>query len=153
VPSPPEGCLKAFANADGGTLLLGADNDGTLSGHGYPEESITEFLAVPQRRLRPAVPIRHQRITLDGNEIIVIQVGIEPEAVMVDGDGFPYRVGDQVRQEPQEIINQRKQAYRTVGYECRKPRSTTSILIWLGVSSQGLFIVTGLRRMHCGNWG
>ncbi len=111
--------VAAFANADGGTLVLGVDNDGTLSGHGYPDEAITEFLAVPQRRLRPAVAIRHQRISLAGNEIIVLQVALEPEAVMVEGDGFPYRVGDQVRQEPQEVINQRKQAYRTVGYECR----------------------------------
>jgi ATP-dependent DNA helicase RecG len=36
---------------------------------------------------------------------------------MVDGDGFPYRVGNQVIHEPQEVINQRKQAYRRVGYE------------------------------------
>lgn len=111
--------VAAFANADGGTLLLGVDNDGTPSGHGYPDEAIAEFLAVSGRRLRPAVAIRHQRIRLDGCEIVVIQVNIEPDAVMVDGDGFPYRVGDQVRLEPQEVINQRKQAYRTVGYECR----------------------------------
>jgi ATP-dependent DNA helicase RecG len=117
--------VAAFANADGGTLLLGVDNDGTPSGHGYPEEAIAEFLAVPQRRLRPAAAIRHQRMALDGNEILVVQSGIEPEAVMVDDDGFPYRVGDQVRQEPQEIINQRKQAYRTVGYDRRmQPEAT-----------------------------
>lgn len=112
-------CVAAFANADGGTLLLGVDNDGTPSGHGYPEEAIAEFLAVPERRLRPALAIRHQRIALDGNEIIVVQVGIAPEAVMVDGDGFPYRVGDQIRLEPQEVINQRKQAYQTAGYDRR----------------------------------
>lgn len=112
-------CIAAFANADGGTLLLGVDDDGTPSGHGYPEEAIAEFLAVPQRRLRPAVTIRHQRGALDGNEIIVMQVNIAPEAVMVDGDGFPYRVGDQIRLEPQEVINQRKLAYRTVGYDRR----------------------------------
>ena len=118
-------CVAAFANADGGTLLLGVDNDGTPSGHGYPEEAIAEFLAVPQRRLRPSVAIRHQRSMLDGNEILVIQVNIQPEAVMVDGDGFPYRVGDQIRLEPQEVINHRKQAYRTVGYECRmQPEAT-----------------------------
>jgi ATP-dependent DNA helicase RecG len=118
-------CIAAFANADGGTLLLGVDNDGTPSGHGYPEEAVTEFLAVPERRLRPSVAIRHQRITLDSKEVIVIQVNIEPEAVMVDGDGFPYRVGDQIRLEPQEVINQRKQAYRTVGYDRRvQPEAT-----------------------------
>jgi ATP-dependent DNA helicase RecG len=112
-------CVAAFANADGGTLLLGVDDDGTPTGHGYPEEAIAAFLAVPGRRLRPAVAIRHQRIMIDANEVIAIQVGMEPEAVMVDGDGFPYRVGDRIVLEPQEVINQRKQAYRTVGYEQR----------------------------------
>ncbi len=46
-----------------------------------------------------------------------MQIPIAPEAVMVDGDGFPYRIGKQVIHEPQEVINQRKQAYRRVGYE------------------------------------
>jgi len=117
--------VAAFANADGGTLLLGVDDDGTPSGHGYPKDVVAEFLAVPQRRLRPPVPVQHQRITLDGNEVIIIQVGIEPEAVMFEGDGFPYRVGDRVVLEPQEVINQRKQAYRTVGYERQtRPEAT-----------------------------
>jgi ATP-dependent DNA helicase RecG len=38
---------------------------------------------------------------------------------MVEGNGFPYRVGDQVQREPQEVINARKEAYRRVGYEAR----------------------------------
>ncbi len=117
--------VAAFANADGGTLLLGVNDDGTPSGHGYPEEAVTEFLAVSERRLRPAVPIRHQRLTLDGHEIIILEVGLEPDAVMVDGNGFPYRAGDRVIREPQEIINVRKQAYRSVGFEQRtRPDAT-----------------------------
>ena len=31
---------------------------------------------------------------------------------MVGGNGFPYRVGGNVTREPQEVINERKQAYR-----------------------------------------
>jgi ATP-dependent DNA helicase RecG len=137
-------CVAAFANADGGTLLLGVDDDGTPSGHGYPEEAIVEFLAVPVRRLRPVVPARHQRLTLDGQEIIAIQVGIEPEAVMVEGDGFPYRVGDRVQLEPQEVINQRKQAYRTVGYERRFNAEAT--LDSLDVALVGTFLSPSVYR-------
>lgn len=121
--------IAAFANADGGTLLLGVNDDGTPSGHGYPEDVVTEFLAVPNRRLRPAVPIRHQRLQLDGHEIIILDVGIEPDAIMVDGNGFPYRAGDRVIREPQEIINARKQAYRSVGFEPRvQPDATLNDL-------------------------
>ena len=32
--------LSAFANADGGTLLLGVDDDGNVSGFDFPEDKI-----------------------------------------------------------------------------------------------------------------
>jgi len=111
--------IAAFANADGGTLVLGVDDNGTLSGHHYTEEAIADFLAVPDRRLRPPVRINVQRAVLEGQELLVLHVGIAPEAVMVEGNGFPYRVGDTIIREPQEVINERKQAYRRVGYEQR----------------------------------
>jgi hypothetical protein len=67
-------------------------------------------LAVPERRLRPAVRCHTQRAALDGKELLIVHVGISPEAVMVEGNGYPYRVGDQVRREAQEFINERKTA-------------------------------------------
>lgn len=111
--------VAAFANADGGTLVLGVEDDGGISGHGYPVDVIEEFLAVPERRLRPDVRCQTQRMVLDGGEVIVIQVPISVEAIMVDGNGFPYRIGDRVLREPQEVINARKEAYRRVGFEQR----------------------------------
>lgn len=111
--------VAAFANADGGTLLLGVEDDGTPSGHGYPAAAAADLLAVPERRLRPAVRCRSQRATLDGHEVLIVQVPLAPEAVMVEANGFPYRVGDRVLREPQEVINARKEPYRRVGYEQR----------------------------------
>ncbi len=110
-------CVAAFANADGGTLLLGVDDDGTPSGHDYPDEAIEAFLAVPVSRLSPPVEVRSQRSELDGKEIVVLTVNPSAAAVMVQGNGFPYRVGDRVVREPQEAINARKEAYRRVGFE------------------------------------
>lgn len=110
--------VAAFANADGGTLVLGVDDDEhNVTGHGYPDDAVAEFFAVPTRRLRPAVECTHQRINIDGQEVLVLQVGIAPEAVMVEANGFPYRVGDRVVREPQQVINTRKEAYRRVGFE------------------------------------
>lgn len=117
--------VAAFANADGGTLLLGVDDDGTPSGHAYPDEAVKDFIATPERRLRPAVHVDVQQTSLDGNKVIILQIPIAPEAVMVDGNGFPYRVGKEVIHEPQEVINQRKQAYRRVGYEQQERREAT----------------------------
>ncbi len=39
--------VAAFANADGGTLLLGIDDDGTPSGHSYPEEALKRIRRHP----------------------------------------------------------------------------------------------------------
>lgn len=109
----------AFANADGGILLLGVEDHGAPSGHGYPPEVVDDVLAATERRLRPAVRCRAQRQVLDGHEILILQVPIAPEAVMVEANGFPYRAGDRVLREPQEVINARKEAYRRVGFEQR----------------------------------
>jgi len=117
--------VAAFANADGGTLILGVEDDGRVTGHAYPEEAVKDLLAVPEKRLRPPVRCRYQRHAIDGEEILVYQVPIAVEAVMVEANGFPYRVGDQVIKEPQKVINDRKQAYRRVGYEQRVHPSTT----------------------------
>jgi len=111
--------IAAFANADGGTLIIGVDDDGTPTGHGYPEEAVRDFVMVPERRLRPQVKTRSQLETIDGHNIIIIQVDPTENAIMVEANGFPYRANDQVIREPQEIINERKLAYRRVGFELR----------------------------------
>lgn len=41
----------AFANADGGLLLVGVDDDGTATGHGYPDHVVDDFFAASGRRL------------------------------------------------------------------------------------------------------
>jgi ATP-dependent DNA helicase RecG len=117
--------VAAFANADGGTLILGVEDNGRVTGYAYPEEAIKDLLAVPERRLRPPVPCRYQRAVIDEKEILIFQVPIAAKAVMVEANGFPYRVGDQVIKEPQEVINARKEAYRRVGYEQRVRPDTT----------------------------
>ena len=53
--------VAAFANADGGTLILGVEDDGTPTGHGYPPEAVADLLAVSERRLRPPVRCATQR--------------------------------------------------------------------------------------------
>ena len=121
--------VAAFANADGGLLLVGVDDDGTATGHGYPDHVVDDLLAVPHRRLTPAVHCRTARLVLDCHEILAFEVPIAPEAVMIDGNGFPYRVGARIVREPQETINERKQAYRVVGYERRfRPGATVDDL-------------------------
>ena len=111
--------VAAFANSDGGVLLVGIEDDGRISGHAYPEAAVEGFLSAPVRRLRADISLRTARIHVQGHEVLVFETLIAPEAVMVEGNGFPYRVGAEIVREPQEVINERKQAYLRVGYEAR----------------------------------
>ena len=121
--------VAGFANADGGLLLVGVDDDGAPTGHGYSECDVAAFFEVPRRRLSPATDCRTATLGLDGHEILAFQVPIASEAVMISGNGFPYRVGTRIVREPQEVINERKQAYRRVGYEQRfRPDATVDHL-------------------------
>ena len=111
--------VAAFANADGGLLFVGVEDDGQPSGHGYSDAAVRGLLGVPESRLQPEVHCRTGRIKIDDKEVLIFEVPQSTEAVMVVADGFPYRVGAQILREPQELINQRKQALRVVGYEQR----------------------------------
>lgn len=117
--------VAAFANADGGILFVGVEDDGQPSGHGYSDQAVAGLLEVPENRLQPEVRCRTGRIDIDGRQVLVFEVPRSAEAIMVVADGFPYRVGAQILREPQELINQRKQALRVVGYEQRfRPEAT-----------------------------
>lgn len=100
--------VAAFANADGGTLVLGVEDDGTITGQAYPPKAIDEMLQAPEKRLRPAIRGTGSVVELDGHKLLVFHVPPSPRAVMVVGDGFPQRVGDQVVQASEEVINRIK---------------------------------------------
>lgn len=116
--------VAAFANADGGTLVIGVEDDGTATGHGRTPDEIEHLTAAPARRLRSPLACDHQLLELDGEQVLVIEVGRAPRAVMVDGDGFPYRAGDQVLAESEERINALKRAYLELGFEQRLADAT-----------------------------
>ena len=121
--------VAAFANADGGVLLVGVDDDGTPTGHGYPDAVVDGLLAVPRTRLDDLVSCRRARGRIGTHEILIFETLISPEAIMVEGNGFPYRVGEHIVRQPQETINAKKQAYQKVGYEQRySPDATLDAL-------------------------
>jgi ATP-dependent DNA helicase RecG len=96
--------VAAFANADGGTLILGQEDDGEVTGHGYPPEAVEDMLRVPERRLRPpqqcGVVAEWQ-----GKKLLLFQVAAAERAVQIHGGGFPRRVHEEVFQESEEVIN------------------------------------------------
>ena len=95
--------VAAFANAEGGVLILGVEDGGEVTGHRYPAEAVRGILEAPQVRLRPSQPagflIEHAGATL-----LVFDVPTSDVPVQVDGDGFPLRMGDQTVQASESQI-------------------------------------------------
>ena len=65
--------VAAFANAEGGILILGIEDDRSLTGHRLPADALSSLLATPCARLRPAQP-RGFVIAVEGHELIVFDV-------------------------------------------------------------------------------
>lgn len=66
--------LAAFANADGGILLLGIDPKGTVRGIKDPEATIEKALAAGLRCEPPLILPRPEIATLEDKPIVVVQV-------------------------------------------------------------------------------
>lgn len=95
--------VAALANAEGGVLVLGIEDDGSVTGHAFPARAVETMLNVPADRLRPpqapGFVVRHA-----GVELLVFDVQMAYQPVQVVGDGFPLRMGDQTVQASTEEI-------------------------------------------------
>ena len=97
--------VAAFANAEGGVLVLGIeDDDLTITGHRLPRDAVDAILDVPCNRLIPPQP-KGFTVTVCGHALIVFDVPMEDVPVRVDGNGFPLRMGDQTVQSSESQIN------------------------------------------------
>jgi ATP-dependent DNA helicase RecG len=86
--------VAGFANAEGGVLILGLEDDHTISGHHLPPNALQTLLAVPQARCQPPQPPGFV-VPHNGHELVVFDVPSADGPVQVTGDGFPLRIGDQ----------------------------------------------------------
>jgi len=69
--------LVAFANADGGELLIGVENDGEVSGLPYNEETVTKLLAAHKSGIHPdtvLVGVINHDLTVDDKRILYFAV-------------------------------------------------------------------------------
>lgn len=89
LPEPESGrlaeSLVAFANTDGGTILVGLDEDGNPAGDLY-EEDVEAILHVAERRCRPPVSVGWESVEMQGGTVIAIKVHRSPELhALADG--------------------------------------------------------------------
>ena len=69
--------LVAFANADGGTLIVGAEDDGTISGLSYAGDDIAVLRNAPKSHVHPDTPlsgVRTHLAPMEGKTVLVFSV-------------------------------------------------------------------------------
>lgn len=91
--------MVAMANADGGTIAIGIEDDGTISGIDGMAEHINDLLRVPFDYCIPSVNVHPQRIPCtdkDGkdNHILILEVEQSSAMHATSSDEAFYRVGD-----------------------------------------------------------
>lgn len=130
--------VAAFANAEGGVLILGIENDGTVTGHGYPDDPVETFLHVPEVRLHPP-QASGMRVSHGDAELLVFEVATADAPVRVEGDGFPLRIGDVTAQVAESRIRNMKLAGLVESWESRPSALTLADLdaAWLTKARAG----------------
>jgi ATP-dependent DNA helicase RecG len=82
--------LVAFANADGGELLVGVEDDGAITGINYTEQQIGVLLNAPKAGVHPETPLASphcSKVTIDGKEILYFFVDKSTRGVHQTSDG------------------------------------------------------------------
>lgn len=82
--------LVAFANADGGELLVGVEDDGEITGIEVKEEQKKELLASPAAYVHkdtPLPPARAMSLMIDGKVILYFSVSKGTSYVYLTSDG------------------------------------------------------------------
>src|SRR5258707_9885547 len=82
--------LVAFANADGGELYVGVEDDGTLTGVPHTEKLQQEMLEAPKSYIHSDTPIpapSTSRVTIRGKTVLYFQVSKSTQQVHLTSDG------------------------------------------------------------------
>ena len=119
--------VAGFANAEGGVLILGIEDDRTITGHQLPQDALNSILKTPSTRLKPVQPDGFI-MNVQGCELIVFDVPASDVPVQVVGDGFPLRMGDQTVQSSESQINTLKFEGMAESWESRRSSMTLADL-------------------------
>jgi ATP-dependent DNA helicase RecG len=89
--------LSAMANADGGELVIGLENNGTLSGVPHAEDKVRLLMGVPKDRnyVEPPLPCKaSEYITPEDKKLLHFEVDWSPNVHQLSDGRYLLRVGD-----------------------------------------------------------
>ena len=90
--------LAAMANADGGELVVGIEDDGAVTGVRQPEDRQPMILGAPRSKnyVNPPLPVRCRELqTADGYRLFHFEVSWSPDVHQLAGSRYLLRVNDQ----------------------------------------------------------
>jgi ATP-dependent DNA helicase RecG len=108
--------LVAFANADGGTILVGVDAEGRATGQAYAEE-VEGALRAAERRVRPPVQTGWEQMEAEGGSVVAISVPRSPAMHALADGRVLIRVGAENRPLSGEEIQQLASTKSTGDFE------------------------------------
>ena len=109
--------LSAMANADGGTLLLGVEDDKTVTGVEYPEDKLALFHRATQNLLQPPLKARVTELDHEGQRVLAFEVAPSPVPHQLSDGRYLLRVRDQSLPFPADQIAALKSARASGQYE------------------------------------
>jgi ATP-dependent DNA helicase RecG len=88
--------IVAFANSDGGTVIVGADEAGHIT-HGLYQDEIEGTLRAASRQCRPVVPVQWEQMEAPGGAVFAITIARSPELHSLDDGRVIIRLGGENR--------------------------------------------------------
>lgn len=111
--------LSAFANADGGTFILGIEDDGQVTGVQYPPDKEQILRESPKKYIRPQLKPKIEIVGYEGKKLWVFQQDWVPTVHQLSDGRYLYRIGDTNVPFPADQIEAIKLAKRQAAFEMR----------------------------------
>ena len=109
--------LAAFANADGGTLLLGVNDNGNISGVDFPEDKIRVVRDAFKNLIKPPLRVSIKEILFHGKRLFLFTVNWMPNVYQLSDGRYLLRIGDSNMPFPADQIELLKSGKRKAVFE------------------------------------
>ena len=110
--------IVAFANTDGGQIIIGVSDDGEIVGVSNPDEVLRRVDDVAYNRCEPPITVLPETVKVGDRDVVVINVPKGEQRPYRTSSGFFYiRSGSRVRQASRQELLRLFQATESIFYD------------------------------------